>query len=512
MTLAIVLTGRDLNPDQLVAIADGYARVLVDEDAWRRAEVGWQTARRVATRRPVYGRSTGVGSNRSQEVDTDDATSHGLRLLRSSASGAGPILPEREARAMMAVRANQLLGGASGAHPRVIGTLVDALNAGAYPLIHRYGAIGTGDLTALAETALTMLGERPWAGADVPPLTLETGDALPFLSSNALTIGLATLAYDALARLSDAACVVAAMTFFAAHGSAEPYAAEVHAGRAHAGSVEVARRMRALVSSAQHFPARVQDPFGLRALPQVHGTLLEALWRLRDVLTVDLNAAAENPFVSIEADDVFHHGNWHHAALSLALDQARLAVLSSAGLVGARVSMLMDPRLTNLAPFLANGPQGSSGVMVLEYTTASALAELRSLAMPVSISSAVLSHGLEEHASFASQAARQTTDIVALFRMALSAELVCAVRALRLQGIEPPGDSLSTAFRWIAERLPAETEDRPLDLDLSAAGELLDQLTTTGEHETVSTTTIGTPTLGTPVIEAPGGSGTTTAA
>ena len=119
--------------------------------------------------------------------------------------------------------------------------------------------------------------------------------------------------------------VVAALTFVAIAGSPEPFAAPVHRARPHPGSIAVAARMRELIEPVTATSDRIQDPFGLRALPSVHGVLIDALARLDAVLAIELNAGAENPLVSVSADDVFHHGNFHQAPLAAAVDAAGLA-------------------------------------------------------------------------------------------------------------------------------------------------------------------------------------------
>jgi histidine ammonia-lyase len=234
--------------------------------------------------------------------------------------------------------------------------------------------------------------------------------------------------------------------------------------------------MRELVEPVTATSDRIQDPFGLRALPAVHGVLVDALARLDAVLAVELNAGAENPLVSISADDVFHHGNFHQAPLAAAADAVGVALFSSAQLGCARLATLMEPRFTGLGPFLADGPAGSSGLMITEYTAASALAEIRAAAAPAAAGNAVLSRGVEEHASFAPLAVRQLTAATAAYRIVIAAELVAAVRAIRLSGRHASSAALRAAFESAAAELPFETQDRPVDGDLAEAADLLDDL------------------------------------
>lgn len=476
MTDPVVLDG-GLTCEQVHVIAHGDVPVVVGPAAMARATAAHEVAEEVVLRRPVYGRTTGVGSNRTVLVGTTEAADHGLRLLRSHAGGAGPFVAPAVARAMMLVRLNQLAVGGSGVHPSVIDALAAAVNQGRVPRVHQVGAIGTADLTALASAALSLLGERPWADGSVGHLPVDRLDALAFVSSNAATIGEAALACFEMTELLDATLVVAGLSFLALDGSAEAFAAAVHEARPHPGQRDTALRLRTLVGGeAGLSPGRVQDPFGLRALPQVHGPAVEAALHLTDVLRIEMNSASENPLIDVASRDVLHNGNFHTAYLTYALDTARATLFSTAGLSTARLGALVEPTFTGLRPFLADGPAGSSGVMILEYVAHSALADLRHTAAPAGLGNAVLSRGAEEHASFSAQSAHRTGEVLPSYRTVLACELVAAVRALRQRSIRPHGEGLAAALAAAVAVLDDSDDDRPLDLDIEAASVLLPSL------------------------------------
>ncbi|POX63244.1 histidine ammonia-lyase [Streptomyces sp. Ru62] len=597
----VPLDGGGLTLPALIRLADGTAVPALDPGALDRVRRARETADRLAATGRWYGRGTGVGAHRSVAVDPAEETAHGLRLLRSHAGGAGPLLPARTVRAMLAIRANQLLAGGSGIHPSFVTALTDALRLRVHPAVNEYGGVGTGDLTALAQTGLTLLGERPWltpddsatpphadgtvptgepagagpelgvgeapgggsAGGDVgtaewaavgsgagpaegpgggalgaewspsdaralgtvgvgaqrpvpaaadptgtveaahlgeagprgvgegdrttgelpAPVTLRAGDALALLSSNALALAQAALAGHETELLLRATHVVAALSLAAVSGSAEAYAAPVHALRPYPGPARAAAEVRRLLGLPDDpatgvgngLPAadrRIQDPYGFRAFPQVHGAALEASAALRRIVETEINCPSENPVLTPDGH-LYHHGGFFAAPLALALDGLNLALLKTAQLSAARLSALSRPDLTGLPAFLATGPAGSSGTMILEYTANSALAELRSsAAAPASAGHAVLSHGLEEAAGFAGQAARQTERARAAYATVLACELVSAVRALRLHPEPPAFPALTLA----AAVLPTGLEDRPLSGDIEAATELLPRL------------------------------------
>ncbi|WP_409471695.1 aromatic amino acid ammonia-lyase [Streptomyces sp. HC307] len=478
----VVLDGRGLGVADVVRLADGAARPVPGTEAMKRAEESWDAARRIAATGRVYGRSTGVGANRNEDVPTDAAADHGLRLLRSHAGAIGEELPAPQVRAMLAVRANQLLAGGAGLRPSVVTALCEALETGAYPVVNEFGSVGTGDIAALAQVGLALAGEHPWRGTVAPaPQPLDNNDALALISSNALTLGQSALALHELRGLLAATQVVAALSLLAVDGSHEAYAAPVHAARPHRGSAEVARRMRELIGAADRPTpplGRIQDPYGFRCLPQIHGPAHDAADALEEVLSVEINAAAENPLISPEDMAAYHHGGFYQAQLALALDHFRLAITQVARLSTSRLSTLNEPAYTRLRPFLADHEPASSGVMILEYAAGAALGDLRAFSAPASLGHAVLSRGVEEQASFASLAARQTLRACGAYRLVVGCELVAAVRALRQRDLRPEPELLAGRALELAESvLDADPADRPLTHDVTVASELLDRFT-----------------------------------
>jgi histidine ammonia-lyase len=473
------LNGRELTAADVAALARRGVNPVVDPAARERVRAARDAALAVTARKRVYGHTTGVGVNRTTDVPTEAADAFGMNLLRSHSGGIGPVVPDEQARAMLAVRLNQLLGAGSALGLEVVDRIGEALASGYVPSVHAYGAVGTADLSALGELGLTLAGELPWRGGDAfapapEPVTLTHWDALPLMSSSALTIGQTALAATDLQVLLDRVPLVAALTLTAVRGSVEPYADSVHARRPHPGATRLAARMRELLAAADWQPPLVQDPFGLRCLPQVHGAAMEAADSLDRVLGVELNAAAENPLLDAEHLDYHHHGGFHQAGLALAGDQYRLALLGTAQLSAARLGTLADPAFTGLAPYLAADHHGSSGIMITEYAAQSALAELRSFAQPVTLGHAVLSRGVEEHSSFASTGARRLLDSVEPFRLVLACELLAALRALRLRGATPSGDGALRAFFDRAhDAVDPGTADQQLTAAVQAAGDLL---------------------------------------
>jgi histidine ammonia-lyase len=476
----IVLDGATLTPAAVAAVARAGEAVELSADARaRNLSAREAIAQRLSRGGALYGATTGVGALRDRTITDADRERFQWNLLRSHAVSAGrPLAPER-VRAGMVTRANQLGAGGAGVAPELLEGLVEALNAGITPLTREFGSLGTGDLPALAEVALALLGEgQVWGDGglrDATPLRagvrLGLRDALGFTSSNAFTGGYAALiAVDCLA-LQDAWLTVAALSFEAAEADPVVLDERVQAALGGSGQIAVAARMRELLEGAALIPDApdrlVQDPYPFRVLAQVDGVANDALRALEDVVTRELNARPENAL--IDAGQALPTGNFHGAELGAALDSLRAALAQSASLIAARVSALLDPRMTGLPPFLANDPGPDSGVMMLEYTAHSTAAEVRSLAIPMAAQTAWASLGVESHASLAATAARRTAEAIEALRLLIATELVVAVRALRVTGRTPAGAGTRRMFVMAARALPGGLEDRPFGRDVEAA-------------------------------------------
>jgi len=475
---ALRIGDEPLTPAAVVAAArGGPIDVELTAAAGARIAGSRAVAEAAAQRRPVYGRTTGVGANRNVPVREADLREHSERLLRSHSGGVGDALPDDLVRATILIRLAQIAAGGGGHRAEVADALAAVLRGAALPVLRDLGGIGTGDLTFLAQLGLALAGEGEWAqreggsgsaaaGEDARPprLEIEAGDALALMSSNAATHASAALAWADARELLDAGLGIAALTFGALDGNREAFAPQIAAARPLPGLTAVSERLYVLTQDAPE-PARMQDPFGLRCLPPVAGALYDAVAGLHDVLAVEINAAAENPL--IVDGKVLHHGGFHAAPCALALDTLRLALVPFASMSAARLSHLMEPGLTGLNPFLSVDAPGSSGVLIAEYLAADALARLRSEAAPVVLGTVAISRGLEEHASFAWQAAGLARHAVLHLRTVLALEWVVAERALRMK--DAPDGGVLAPIRALASGFDARVEDRPIGPDAALA-------------------------------------------
>ena len=473
----LVLNGSATIGD-VVALADRREQVSVSPATVAAVTRAHEIAAEVSTRSEIYGRTTGVGANRATSVSPSDAE-YGMRLLRSHAVDAGDRMDDRTVRAMLAVRLIQLCVPGAGLDPAILAGLETMLNDDALPELRQYASIGTGDLAPLAGTALTLIGERPASKPLTPMPKWGADSALPFMSSSALTVGRGCLALEELSRLERASSVIYMLSFLALEGN--PQALSSIAARASAAPYAdtVADRLRTVLATAgltDSRPARIQDPYGLRVYPVAQASVVASLHSLEGQLERTLNSAQENPLFDVEDEAVIHHGAFYQASLSLELDGATLALALTAPITHSRIRMLNDPDTNGGNAFQAAEADGSSGLMMVEYVAAGAIAEIRNAAQPASAGTLVLSRGAEEDATFASQGAQQLERSIAAYRVLLCCELGGAVRLVRQRKVDTQftgvvGDALA-----LAAMLPRDVEDRDLRGDIAAAESLLDDI------------------------------------
>ena len=413
---------------------------------------------------------------------------------------------------MLLLRANTLALGHSGCRPLLVDRICEFLALGIHPVVPEQGSVGaSGDLAPLAHLALPLIGrgQVELNGQVLPalialretglePLTLGPKEGLALLNGTQLMSALGALLLADADRLIRTASVAAAMSVEALLGTEVAYAAPYQLARPHPGQVAVAGQLRHLLrgsglQGAHHGSAhKVQDPYSLRCVPQVHGAVRDSMDHLRRVLDVELNSATDNPLVFPEggaapADTlatggglVISGGNFHGEPIALALDFAKLALSELGAISERRTALLLDPRLNGGLPaFLTPDPGRNSGLMIVQYTAAALASENKVLAHPSSADSIPTSANQEDHVSMGAAAARHARTVLGHVEQILAIELLCAAQALDLRlalmgsvadgsAAPAPGVGVAEAHRRVRERVNALAEDREPGPDLAA--------------------------------------------
>ena len=441
---------------------------------------------------PVYGINTGFGDLSTVRVPHDELRTLQRNLLRSHAVGIGPPLPEDVVRAILLLRANTLAAGRSGVRAEVIDLLCDMVNRRVHPVIPRHGSVGaSGDLAPLAHAALVLIGEgeaidqgkRSPGGdalktADLKPIELGPKEGVSLINGTQVMTAIGCLALHDAEVLATTADVVGAMSAEALRSTDRAWDAELHATRPHPGQNTVAANLRSLMAASLNVAShrtgdpRVQDPYSVRCMPQVHGASRDALAYTRRVLEIEINSVTDNPIVFAEDHRVVSGGNFHGQPVAIALDLATIAVAELADISEARVDRMTNGHTSGLPSFLTRNPGTNSGFMVAQYTSAALVTENRLRAFPASVESVPTSAGMEDHVSMGVHAAHKLTDVVRNTREVLAIEALCAAQGLDLLETTT-GPGVEEARRVIRERSARLDDDRSLSGDIAAVADTI---------------------------------------
>jgi histidine ammonia-lyase len=407
----------------------------------------------LASGRAVYGLTTGVGHMRDARVPDDQLVGQQYMIVATHSGGFGPMLPTELVRAAMAVRLVGLTRGGSGASPAVAESLVGMLNAGVHPLLPRTSSVGAGDLGAMALVAQVavgtgraeyrgevLAGAEALARAGLSPLELQAKDGLALVSANGVSVGHGAFVAERAAALADVADRVAALSMEATRGNPSVALPVVADGKPFPGLAESCRQLRAALEGSYLWrtgtPASVQDPLSFRVVPQVHGAFRDTTTFLRDAVTTELNAQADNPLVSPSDGTLVSNGNFHPVLLAVAADSLRIAIAHLGQLSDRRMGHLWTTFFTAMSRSDGTGPPTGHMPdlpgMHLRYPAAAAYAELRQLAAPVSLDVGVLDQGVEDHSTGAPLAVRRVDEALDVLTDILSIELLLAGDVLGL--------------------------------------------------------------------------------
>ena len=482
------LRGQPLTLDQITAVANGQLEVtLSDESRARLAASRAVVEKIVEQNRTVYGVNTGFGKLSDVRIDRGQLSELQLNLVRSHSCGIGNPLSEPEARAMLLLRANVLAAGLSGARPLIVDTLIAMLTRGVTPVIPEKGSVGaSGDLAPLAHLALAAIGEGeafyqgerlPSADAlkraDIEPLQLKVKEGLTLLNGTQAMGAVGGLALRRAERVTDLANVAGAMSLEALKGTPVAFDERIHAARPHAGQIEVAAHLRALLEGSEiresHLEndPRVQDAYSLRCMPQVHGAVRDALRHAREVVEIESGSATDNPLVFSESGDVLSGGNFHGAPLALAFDYAAIAVTDLMSITERRIDRLVNPDANeNLPAFLTRQPGTSSGFMMLQVTAVALLSEAKVLAHPASVDNVPTDGGKEDHVSMGMTAATKLRAIIDNAEAATAIELITAAEGLEYRKPLAPGRGVQAAYEIVRTHVSRLEADRSMSADI----------------------------------------------
>ena len=487
------IDGETLTPEGVEAIARHGATAHLDEHTISKIQAARDLVEKLAHGdKPVYGLNTGFGALAEVRIDEHDLEKLQRNLIVSHAVGGGDPLPQDAARAAMVLRANVLATGRAGVRVEVVQMVIDLLNAGVAPYIPSHGSVGaSGDLAPLAHIALLLMGdgeaflhgERVSAAtalqaAGCKALKLKAKEGLALVNGTQVMGALGVLILLDSERLLRLADVAGACTVEGYMGTSKAFDQRIQDVRPHPGQSRSAANLRALLQNSEiyenhRFCGKVQDPYSLRCMPQVHGASRDALAFVRGVIETEINSATDNPLVFAEDAEMLSGGNFHGQPLALAFDFLAIAMAEIANISERRIEQLVNPALSGLPAFLVPDSGLNSGLMITQVTAASLINENKVLCHPSSVDSIPSSANREDHVSMGMTGAIKARRVVDNVRRVLGIELLAACQALEFRLPLKPGTGPSAVYKMIREKVAPLTGDRRLALDMEAVDELL---------------------------------------
>ncbi|MEM1043801.1 MAG: histidine ammonia-lyase [Bacteroidota bacterium] len=436
-----------------------------------------------------YGINTGFGALARERIAPADTERLQQNLIVSHAVGVGPLVPKAVARLMLQLKVHALGLGFSGVSEATFERLLVMAERDLVPAVPSRGSLGaSGDLAPLSHLALPLLGRgRVWdeaGGATRPaaealaehgldPVTLRAKDGLALINGTQLMSAYGAFVLHRAHHLLKTADVLAAMSLEALQGSATPFDARIQAVRPHPGQAVVAENVRALLGESEILEShrtcgKVQDPYSLRCVPQVHGASRDVLAHATSVVETEINSVTDNPLVFDDGDpSIVSGGNFHGQPLALALDYAALALAELASVAERRVYLLVSG-YDGLPVFLMRETGLNSGFMMPQYTAAALVSENKVLCHPASVDSIPSSRGQEDHVSMGSVAALKLFDVLRNVEHVLAVELMTAAQALDYRAPLRPGRGVEAAHRHLRAQVRHREADDGFGGDLTA--------------------------------------------
>jgi histidine ammonia-lyase len=503
------LTGRNLSIADFSLIAQAKpneVKVEIDPGAWEKMYQSRHVVLEIVKRgKPVYGINTGFGALASKQIALEDLEQLQYNLIRSHCTGVGRPFSREVTRGIMLARANCLIQGFSGVTPEIISLLLDFINYGINPVIPEKGSVGaSGDLAPLAHVALALIGEGDveFEGKIIrsdfaihqigkQPAKLGPKDGLALINGTSVMLALGCLALTEAEKLMKLADITACLTLDAVRGTPSAFDERISRLKPQPGQVDVSQNLLKIISGSEIINShpddgKVQDPYSLRCIPQVHGACRQTLRHAREVLDIELNSVTDNPLVFADTGDVISGGNFHGEALALCMDYLAMGLAEICNIAERRVEKMMNPHFSDLPAFLIKDSGLNSGLMIAHVTMAALASENKYLCHPASVDSIPTSTDKEDHVSMGVTSGRKLHEVVQNVQHGLAIELLCNTQGLQFLRPLKTSPALERVMTLVRKHVQPIEQDRTFHKDI----ENLKRLVQSGEviHEVEAVT------------------------
>lgn len=439
----------------------------------------------------VYGINTGFGPLCNVKISSEDTKELQYNILKSHSVGVGNPISKETAKLMLILKVHSLAHGYSGIQLSTLERIIWHINNDVIPVVPEKGSVGaSGDLAPLAHLFLPLIGlgqvivkgevidtPKYFQQQDLQPVALGPKEGLALINGTQFIAAHAIQVVDKLHNCLDHADIIGAMMLEALAGSIKPFQAKLHEIRAFAGNQWVARRISKMLAGSEILDShidcdRVQDPYSLRCMPQVHGTSRNAWLHLKELVEIELNSVTDNPII-LSAEETISGGNFHGQPLALPLDYAGLAAAELGNISDRRIYLALEGKIEGLPTLLMRNTGINSGFMLPQYTSAALVSENKSLCFPASADSVPTSMGQEDHVSMGSISGRKSLQIIDNLEQVLAIELLCAAQAFDFRRPLRSSESLEKCHEHIRAHIDHATEDRIFANDIEKAFQII---------------------------------------
>ncbi|MBE9466813.1 MAG: aromatic amino acid lyase [Bacteroidetes bacterium] len=523
----IYLNGNDLTIEDVINISENGYKVDFPQEIKKDIKKTRKGLEKQLIEHPeiqIYGTNVGCGDLKDTVITPEAFETYQTKYIKAHNCGTGDPLPIEVSRAIVVIRLNSFAKGLSAVRMETCQLMIDMLNAGLSPWVLEEGSVGaSGDLIPLAMIGAVLIGlpeakayykgellnaPEAFKRAGLKPTKLGAKEAMGLTNGSNFISALAVYAIRDAENLLKNASISASLSLEAIRGEKNAFSELINNNRPHKGQMLIAGHIRNLINNSKRtteeaqkvaYPnqipetvkERVQDRYSFRAVPQVHGPVFEALEKLRDVVTIEINSATDNPLFFVDESGYFQAksgANFHGQPLATVIDYAKLSLTSLGLITDKRTFSLLDKYLNYGLPadLAVDHNSGDTGLMLTQYAGAARAAESRVLSTPASVTSVSTSANQEDFVSMGSIGAVHLKKVIYNTQIIVGIEFLCALRALQMsydnlpENLRALGEGTDKVYKFLCEKFPAVSEDQYMRLDIEKAvgfvksGELVD--------------------------------------
>ena len=475
-----------------LGLAKGTIKGIFSDKCLKNVNASYQRVQRIVEKGDtVYGINTGFGPLCSTRISKADTKILQSNILKSHSVGVGEPISTELAKIMLILKIHALAKGFSGIAETTLRRMLWHLENDAIPVVPSQGSVGaSGDLAPLSHLFLPLigLGKVEYEGKTIPtkelfeqnglqPLELGPKEGLALINGTQFIAAHGVMVVHKLQYCLRHADIIGAMMLEGLQGSMKPFYEELHELRPFKGNQHVAGRIRTLLQGSEiledHIDCeRVQDPYSLRCMPQVHGASRNAWLHLKELLEIELNSVTDNPVI-INDELTISGGNFHGQPLAMALDYAALAASEIGNISDRRIYLALEGNSPGVPKLLMKDTGINSGYMILQYTSAALASENKSLCFPASADSIPTSLGQEDHVSMGSISGRKALNIIENVEKILAIELLTSAQAFEYRKPLKSGVLLDEIHTFLRTKVAFAENDRVFADDIEKGIEII---------------------------------------